>query len=179
MKKTINIQNEANIKAEGKLNSRHCKPVICLETGDVFSSVTDAAEAIGCAPNNLSIHLTGKLRSIKGKHFCYLSRVNESLDVIVTRLRETAAVESDAKKWQAYQAEQEAIRKAEEERQEKERKEREEREARMNKARTKVENRQTIRDRLAAQLADAERKLMEAEIELEALEDVNNEETAA
>ena len=177
--KKINIQNEANIKAEGKLNSRHCKPVICLETGEVFSSVTDAAEAIGCAPNNLSTHLTGKLRTVKGKHFCYLSRVNESLDVIVTRLRETAAVEADAKKWQAYKAEQDAIRKAEEERQERARKEREEYEARLNKARTKVENRQTIRDRIAAQLAEADRKLMEAEIELEALEDANNQETAA
>ena len=109
-KTTINIQNEANINAKGKFNSRHCKPVICLETGEVFSSVADAAEAIGCVANNLSTHLTGKLRSVKGKHFCYLSRVNESLDVIITRLRETAAVEEDAKRWQAYQAEQEAIR---------------------------------------------------------------------
>jgi len=185
-KTTINIQNEANIKAEGKLNSRHCKPVICLETGEVFSSVTDAAEAIGCAPNNLSIHLTGKLRTIKGKHFCYLSRVNESLDAIVTRLRETAAVEADAKKWQAYQAEQEAIRKAEEERieaerkaeekrLEEERKAREKREREIAKADAKVERCQTIRDRIAAQLAEAERNLMTAQMEREALDDEGEE----
>ena len=108
MKNTINIQHESNIKAEGKLNSRHCKPVICIETGEVFTSVTDAAASAGCVANNMSTHLTGKLRHIKGKHYCYLSRVNESLDAIVTRLRETAAVEEDAKKWKAYQAEQEA-----------------------------------------------------------------------
>jgi predicted nucleic acid-binding Zn-ribbon protein len=59
----------------------------------------------------------GKIRTCKGKHYCYLSRVTENLDSIVTRLRETAAVEADAKRWQAYQAEQEAARKAEEERQ--------------------------------------------------------------
>ncbi len=174
-KTTINIQNEANIKAEGKLNSRHCKPVICLETGEVFSSVTDAAEAIGCAPNNLSIHLTGKLRTIKGKHFCYLSRVNESLDAIVTRLRETAAVEADAKKWQAYQAEQEAIRAAEAKRAEEARKAEEKRQAEITKADAKVERCQTIRDRIAAQLAEAERNLMTARMEREALDDEEEE----
>ena len=115
--KKINIQNEANINAKGKMNSKHCKPVICLETGEVFTSVIDAAEAIGAHQTNLSQHLNGKLRHVKGKHFCYLSRVNESLNAIVTRLRETAAIEEDAKRWQAYQAEQEAIRKAEEKRQ--------------------------------------------------------------
>lgn len=174
MKKTINIQNEATIKAEGKLNSRHCKPVICLETGEVFSSVTDAAEAIGCAPNNLSIHLTGKLRAIKGKHFCYLSRVNESLDAIVTRLRETAAVEEDAKKWQAYQAEQEAIRAAAEKRAEEERKAREELLDQISKAEAKVARRTEIRDRKIEEARFASERLMEAERELEELQDLLN-----
>ena len=175
-KTTINIQNEASIKAKGQFNSGHCKPVICLETGDVFSSVTDAAEAIGCAPNNLSTHLTGKLRSVKGKHFCYLSRVNESLDAIVTRLRETSTMEDDAKKWREYQAEQEAIRIAEEKRLEEERRAEEKRQADIAKANAKVERCRTIRDRIAAQLAEADRNLMNAEIEREALD--NDEEVA-
>ena len=49
MKKTVNIQNKATIKAEGKLNSAHCKPVICIDDGRTFTSVTDAAEQIGVA----------------------------------------------------------------------------------------------------------------------------------
>lgn len=112
--KKINIQNEANIDAQGKLNSKNCKAVVCLETGDVYSSATDAAEAIGVTLSNMSCHLTGRTRTVKGKHYCYLSRVSENLNAIVTRLRETSAIENDAKKWQAYQAEQEAIRKEEE-----------------------------------------------------------------
>lgn len=177
MKKTaINIQHEANINAEGNLNNKHCKPVICIETGEVFTSVTDAAEYAGEYAQNMSNHLNGRRRSIKGKHYCYLSRVNESLDAIVTRLRETAAVEEAAKKWMAYEAEQEAIRKVEEKRAEEARKAEEKRQAEIAKADAKVERCQTIRDRIAAQLAEAERNLMTAQIEREALD--NEEEVA-
>lgn len=175
MKKTINIQNEANIKAEGKFNSKHCKPVICIETGEVFTSVTDAAESAGCVPNNMSTHLSGKLRHIKGKHYCFLSRVNESLDAIVTRLRETAAVEDAAKKWMAYEAEQEAIRIAEAKRAEEARIAKEKHDEAIAKAKDKIARRQAIRDRIAVQLAEAEQKLMEAEKELEALENEGKE----
>ena len=170
-KNTINIQNEANIKAEGKRNCHRCKPIICIETGEVFSSGVDAAEKIGCTESAVSAHLCGKSRSVKGKHFCYLSRVNESLDAIVTRLRETAAVEEAAKKWIAYEAEQEAIRAAEAKRAEEARKAEEKRQAEIAKADAKVERCQTIRDRIAAQLAEAERNLMNAQIERKALDD--------
>ena len=180
--KTINIHGEANIKAEGKFNSRRCKPVICLDNGNVFTSMLDAAEYAGVSNPTMVVHLQGKTRTCAGKHFCYLSKVTETLDAIVTRLRETSAVEADAKKWQAYQAEQEAIRiaeakrleeerKAEEKRLEDERKAKEKHEADVAKAKDKIARRQAIRDRIAAQLAEAEQKLMEAEKELEALED--------
>lgn len=167
--KKINIQNEANIKAEGKRSCHRCKPIICIETGDVFSSMMDAAEHIGCTESAVSAHLCGKSHSVKGKHFCYLSRVNESLDAIITRLRETAAVESDAKKWQAHQAEQEAIRKAEERRLEEERKAREKHEAAVAKARAKIEKLTENCNKLEAKLLEEERMLMEAQDELATL----------
>ena len=114
--KKINIQNEANINAKGEHTKRAAKPVICIDTGEVYASTTDAAEAAGVHITTMSSVCLGKIRTANGKRYCYLSRVTESLDSIVTRLRETAAVEEDAKRWKAYQAEQEAIRKAEEER---------------------------------------------------------------
>lgn len=186
MKKTINIQNEANIKAEGKLSGGNCKPVVCLDTGDVYTSCMDAAASVGVHFTAMSAHLRGKTRTVHGKRYMYLSRVSEGLDAIVTRLRETAAVEADAKKWQAYQAEQEAIRKAEEERieaerkaeekrLEEERKAMEKREKEIAKADAKVERCRAIRDRIAAQLAEAERNLMNAEMEREALDDEGEE----
>lgn len=117
MKNTINIQNEANIKAEGTHTYHTAKPIICIETGEVYASVMDAVEGIGCHYTNMINHLKGRQRVCKGMHFCYLSRTTESLDAIMTRLRETSAMEEDARKWREYQAEQEAIRKAEEKRQ--------------------------------------------------------------
>lgn len=158
--KKINIQNEANIKAEGKLNSRHCKPVICIETGEVFTSVTDAAEKIGVSVQNMSNHMNGRNRTIHGKRYCYLSRVTENLDSIVTRLRETAAVEEDAKRWKAYQAEQEAIRKAEEKRQ-----------AEIAKAAEKVAKLTASAQDLEAKWHKVMAELTEAEKAFEALQD--------
>ena len=160
MKKTINMQHEANIQAEGKLSGRKCKPVICLETGEVFSSMTDAAEYTEVTTATMSNHLTGRYRSVKGKHYCYLSRVNESLDTILARLRETAAIEEDAKKWKAYEAEQEAKRIAEQKRQEA-----------IAKAKEKVARAQGIHDTLAAKYREALNTLAQAQRELEALED--------
>ena len=159
MKKTINMQHEANIQAEGKLSGRSCKPVICLETGEVFSSMTDAAESIGASIQHMSNHLTGRHRSIHGKHYCYVSRVTESLDTILTRLRETAAIEEDAKKWKAYEAEQEAKRIAEQKRQDA-----------IAKAKERVARAQGIHDTLAAKYREALNILAQAQRELEALE---------
>jgi chromosome segregation ATPase len=170
----INIQNEANINAKGKLNCHRCKPVICLETGDVFTSIADAAEHAGAHKSNMSQHLCGKLRSVKGKHYCYLSRATESLDAIVTRLRETSAMEEDARKWREYQAEQEAIRKAEQKRIDDERKAKEDHEAAIAKAQEKVARRKAICERMEVKLSDAEKRLMEAEAELAALTGVDN-----
>ena len=179
MKKTINIQNEANIKAKGTHGYKNHKPVICLETGDVYVSLIDAAEHIGCRPGSISNHLRGKQRSVDGKHFCYLSRVTESLDSIVTRLRETAAMEDDAKKWREYQAEQEAIRKEEEKRRmeeekraEEARKAREELLAKIAKATEKVARRTAVRANKYEEARLADERLMEAGRELEALQDM-------
>lgn len=179
MSKTINIQNEANIKAKGELNCHRCKPVICIDTGEVFTSCADAAEHAGVHISTVSACCTGKIRTANGKHYCYLSRVNEHLDSIVTRLRETSSLEEDAKRWQAYQAEQEAIRqeeerirREEEERIEAERKAREELAAKIEKATAKVARRSVVRDNKAAELRMAEERLIEAERELEALQDM-------
>ena len=153
--KKVNIHNEANINAEGNFNSKRCKPVICIDTGEVFTSATDAAEKAGVHFTMISAVCLGKVRTCKGKHYCYLSNVTESLNAIVTRLRETAAVESDAKKWQEYQAEQEAIRKAEEKRQEE-----------IANLKAKLARQKEICERIEAELLRATESMMETENKL-------------
>lgn len=117
MKNNVTIHNEATIKTEGKRNSKNCKPVICIETGEVFSSSADAAEKMGVHFSAMSAVCLGKTRTCKGMHFCYMNSALENLDAVMTRLRETSAMEEDARKWREYKAEQERIHKAEEKRQ--------------------------------------------------------------
>lgn len=163
MEKTIIIHNKADIEACGKLNSIHCNPVICLETGEVFTSVTDAAEKMGRSSQNLSSHLTGKRRHFAGRHYCYLSNAAESLNAIVARLRQTSSMEEDALKWRAYQAEQEAMRQEEERRQQA-----------IADAKAKVDKCKVTCERLEEKQMMAEKKLVEAENELRALLGKNN-----
>lgn len=168
-KTTINIQNEANIVAKGIHTQKNNKSVICIETGEVWASVLDTASDIGCSTSNLIMHLQGKYKTCKGKHFCYLSRVNESLDAVMTRLRQAAAMEADAKMWQEYQAEKEAARREEERRLEEERKAREKHEAAIAKVRAKIAKLTENCEKLESKLLEEERALMNAEIELENL----------
>ncbi len=112
--KKINIQNEANINGNGTHTRKSCKAVICIDTGEVFTSAADAAEHAGVHFSMMSAVCTGKVRTCKGKRYCYLSKAPENLDSIVTRLREASTMEEDAKRWRAHQAAQEAARKEEE-----------------------------------------------------------------
>lgn len=178
--KKINIQNEANINAEGKLTNGNCKPVICIDTGDVFTSCYDAAESIGVHYTAMSAHLRGKTRTIHGKRYIYLSRVSEGLDVIATRLRETSAMEDDAKKWREYKAQQDAIRQEEERRAAEARKAEEKRRAELEKAQAKVAKLTESCQKLQAQWHEKMAELVEAEKALELLtNNENNEEAAA
>jgi len=118
---TLKIQNEANIQSEGRKRNGNAKPVICIETGEVYNSVIDAAEANGIFPQNMSRHLRGKedgYKSLHGKHFVYLSKANESLDPIMTHIRVTserlAELEFKAKAYDAIMAEQHAREKKQE-----------------------------------------------------------------
>ena len=177
--KKVHIQGEASIKAVGTHIGKNAKAVICIETGETFTSATDAAEKVGVHYSMMSAVCRGKVRTCKDKHYCYVAEATENLDAIVTRLRETAAVEADAKRWQAYQAEQDAIRKAEAKRAEEARIAREKHNAAIEKAQAKVTRRREIYERALANSNEAQNRLMEAERELEALEDAINQETAA
>lgn len=115
--KKINIHNEANINGNGTHTKKNCKPVICIDTGEVFTSAADAAEHVGVHFSMMSAACLGRVRTCKGKRYCYLSQAPENLNSIVTRLREVSAMESDAKRWREYQAEQNRLRKEEERRQ--------------------------------------------------------------
>ena len=173
---TLNIHNETTIKAKGTHAQKNHKPVICIDTGEVFASMIDAAEHIGVHPHSISDHIRGRLKTINGKRFCLLSRATENLDVLTSQISKLNADAEDARKWREYQAEQEAIRKAEEDRirAEQERlaaieRERVERRERKAKLEERMERRARIIERLEAELQKARIRYAETANELSAI----------
>ena len=108
MKKII-ISNHSEVTAKGKLDSRKCKPVICIDTGVVYTSVTDAAIANGTTAAAISGSYTGKSKTAKGKRFCLVSNMSEHYEEIAEHIREMYAVYAKAEE---ERAEKERIEKA-------------------------------------------------------------------
>ena len=155
----IIINNEAIIKGNGTHGVCNNKPVICIDTGDVFVSVMDAAEHNGVSVTTMSNACNGRQKTCKGKRFCFVARAEENLDVMTDHIRsmssERADLERKAALWDAYQKEQEEARKAEEARQ-----------TAIAKAEAKLERRKRIVERIDDDLQLAVRRMMEAEREL-------------
>lgn len=163
---TLNIHNETNINAKGIHVTGPNKPVICIDTGEVFASMTDAAKQYSTTICSISNAVRGAQKTAAGKRFCYLSRVTENIEALTNRITQLNADAEDARRWREYQAEQEAIRRAEEERiraeeerirKEQERIEREQREyaAKVAKLSDKLARRNRIVEKLQAELAQA------------------------
>ena len=78
----INIQQCSNVTVIGHHNHKNCKPVYCIDTGEVFASAIDAANANGVCQSPMSTCLTGKTKTCNGKRFCYVSKMMEHLEEI-------------------------------------------------------------------------------------------------
>lgn len=169
----INLQNEANIHAEGDHVHGNSISVVRINDGKVFVSIIDAAKSADTHAGYLASRLRNKdICTIKGQQYCYLSRLMESADTILTCLRDTGAEverrkadEDDARKWREYQAELERIRKEEEDRIEAERKAKEKYEEDKQKAISRILRRKEIANRKASEFDAAAKRVTEAEEE--------------
>lgn len=165
---TITIANEANIHTNGTRTSKNCKAVLCIDTGEVYNSCADAAEAAGVHWTQMSSACLGKVKTAKGKRYCYLNNRDENLNLMLARIRELSAMEEKAKMWDAQQAEIEEARKAEEKRL-----------ADIEKANAKVERLRMEVERKYTLYCEALNKQNEAELVLEALLNNGNENNSA
>ena len=52
----------------------HCERVICIETGIIYKSLTEAAELNSIHLSNLSACCNGKINTCKGMHWKFLDR---------------------------------------------------------------------------------------------------------
>ena len=167
--KTIQIQNEATIKAEGKYNSKHCKPVMCIKSDGSelrsFSSVWDAASELDINAGYISTCMS-KGALFKGYKFFGTKDAASFIGEIVAAYNSNA---NDASSYRTIKAEERAAREAEERRLEEERKAKAEHDAAVEKARAKIAKHTENCNKLESKLLEEERKLMQAEIELETL----------
>lgn len=141
---TFNIQNASIINVEGHRTHKNCKAVYCITTGEVYASVSDAAEANGVTPTALGWALSGRSKSCKGKRFCFINQIVEHLDEIAENNRTR---EAKVTAYNTIVEKQDKIRKAQ---------------AKVDKHKSKV-------DELQAKLDDAKRLMAEAESELNEL----------
>ena len=180
MKKTIIMQNEAIIRAEGTKNSNHCKPTMMWSVnGDpdirFFTSIEDAAKEIKTNQSYLSRCITNK-KACKGYRVCPLSQANEYLGEMAISINSKASKDSeDARKWREYQAEQEALRIAEEKRQAEIRKAEGQRQEKIAKLRERVAKCEEKCNEYTAKLNEAMNMKDEVERELESLLGENEE----
>lgn len=105
---TIIIHEQATASAKGIKNNKHCKPVLCIDTGEIFSSVFDAAEHFGVSACNVSMACNGKLKTSSGKRFCFVAKTSENIDAIVERIKANDDIVAKAAAYDAWLAEQQA-----------------------------------------------------------------------
>lgn len=106
----LTFNEKAIINAEGKKNTKGCKPVFCIDTRRTYTSVSDAAEAYDVGPDSISNCCNGKQRTAAGKRFCFLKDVPIHLNDIFS---DYSALEEKAKAYDAMQAEKRELEDAE------------------------------------------------------------------
>lgn len=85
---TIRFQKASDIhNVSGIHTTYNNKPVMCISTGEVFASVTDAAQYAGSSVGTMSCALRHN-RPLKGKKYCFMARVTEHLDELMESARE-------------------------------------------------------------------------------------------
>lgn len=152
MKKTVKIQGKSEITAIGKHGNGNAKPVFCIDTGEVFASVTDAAEAAGANTTTMTWCCTKRQNTCKGKRYCFVSDVSEHISEMAELIRK-------ANEYDKIMEQKNAVKKAEEE------------EA---KRKAQVEKRKKQIEDMRAQLAKEEAEYDQAVINLNLLTNANN-----
>lgn len=137
---TMSMYNPMNAQKIRK----NCKPVYCTDNGKRWESATDCANELGLSLFTLYDNLNGRTKSCKKMHFSYEENVSETQTKLAGRVSELESKQSELERkaalWDAYEAEQAAIRKANEER-----------EAAKAKLLKRIERRQRMYDRVKAE----------------------------
>lgn len=76
-KRKISEGIKRSLKDKPRYNEHHRKPVILVETGQIFESVKAAGEYLGVNPSNISAVAKGKQKTVKGYTFKYHNKCRD------------------------------------------------------------------------------------------------------
>ncbi len=74
---TRNNGRKCPLCARRNTAAKHCKSIKCIETGQIFNSVKEAAKWANINPSSLVTHLKGKVKTSGGYHWEYFQVVND------------------------------------------------------------------------------------------------------
>jgi hypothetical protein len=174
MKKTINITNHTTIEAHGNHTNGNCKKVYIVEKNMVCTSMTDAAEIIGCSLDAVSNVIRGKQRTCRGYHIIDLSKAGEAFPQMVSCLSEVGMLRTETRtRTEISRKEMAEFRKwkAEQKAKEKAQKRKEKREAEKVKLQAYIQKHTMSAEKKYAEWESEQRKIMKAERRYEALMD--------
>ena len=78
---TITKTTEITIDSK-PIRTKNAKPVYCISDGSIYASGLDAANALNVDAASISTMCRGKVKSVKGKQYCFVSDLhNHILDI--------------------------------------------------------------------------------------------------
>ena len=98
---TLQVSKDAKAIAIGE-DRKNAKPVLCIDTGLIYASLTDAAEDIGVSVTALSSCLRGKTNSCKGTSWCFVKESANHIDDITGRIRQAKDEKDALKEYRRY-----------------------------------------------------------------------------
>ena len=109
---TLQVSKDAKAIAIGE-DRKNAKPVLCIDTGLIYASLTDAAEDIGVSVTALSSCLRGKTNSCKGMSWCFVKESANHIEDITGRIRQAKDEKDALKEYRRYTKELFTLRKKE------------------------------------------------------------------
>ena len=87
------------------MRNKNAKPVFCITDGKPYASCTDAAEAVGVGIDSISMACHEKVKTVKGKQWCFVKDIPIRILDISNAYQE---LYEDAMKYRAIEAERKA-----------------------------------------------------------------------
>lgn len=114
---TINVNNGVTInEVLGYRTYSLCKPVVNKTTGEIYASVLDAADMLGCTHSLVSQACRGRVKTCKGYRLEYVDNTSGNVDSLTSEIRKLRAenerLKADAEIGRAIRKEQEKQSKA-------------------------------------------------------------------